>query len=81
MNRTNEICVMREQFDNFEEYKQMIGDIVNALLQLDYLMVIRTELGVNEQVIIEYQYADKQMGDAYPYWLYPEEAETIEYKE
>lgn len=80
MNRTNEICIMQSNFEPLEEYKRFIGDIAYALLKMNYIMTIRTELGVNEQTIIEYQYADQQMGDAYPYWLYPEEVDTIEFR-
>lgn len=76
----NRLVLCKDDYKSREEFKNAIRDAVMLLLDAGYIMTIvydEKELGI---VIIEYNYANLEYGDAYPYWLYPEEEETVVYK-
>lgn len=77
MKRVNEIVICRNKYDSQEEFESAIRDAVIVLLNNDYIMTIKYDekgLGI---VAIEYNYGDQTFGDAYPYWLMPEEWESV----
>lgn len=63
--------------ENDGEFEKNISTAIKLLMNLGNVLVLRTEISPNEQVIIEYESGDRKMGGAYPYWLYPEEFEQI----
>lgn len=77
MNKVNSIVICREKFDSNEAFKNAIRDAVMVLLDNEYVMTVRYDekgLGI---VAIDYDYEDQSLGDAYPYWLTPEEWESV----
>lgn len=77
MNKVNSIVICRKKFDSDEAFKNAIRDTVMVLLDNEYIMTVRYDekgLGI---VAIDYDYEDQSLGDAYPYWLMPEEWESV----
>lgn len=77
MSKVNSIVICRNKYDSQEEFENAIKDAVMVLLDNDYIMTVRYDekgLGI---VAIEYNYGDQTFGDAYPYWLTPEEWESV----
>lgn len=77
MNKVNELVLCIENYDSQEEFENEIKKAVMLLLNADQIMTIRYDekgLGI---VAIEYKYADQSYGDYYPYWLSPEEFESV----
>lgn len=81
MNRTNEIVICRSEYKTKEDFENAIRDAVMVLLNNNYIMTVRYDekgLGI---VAIEYNYANQEYGDVYPHWLYPEEHESIVWRD
>lgn len=77
MNSVNQIVICRNKFNSQEEFENAIKNAVMVLLDNDYIMTVKYDekgLGI---VVIEYNYGDQSFGDAYPYWLMPEEWESV----
>ena len=77
MNKVNSIVICRDNYNSQEEFENAIKDAVMVLLNNDYIMTVRYDekgLGI---VAIDYNYSDESFGDCYPYWLMPEEYESI----
>ena len=77
MNKINRLTIIRDNFDSQEEFENAIKDAVMVLLENNYIMTVRYEeesLGI---VAIDYNYSEQEFGDAYPYWLLPEEWERV----
>ena len=77
MNKVNELVLCRENYESQEEFEDEIKKAVMLLLNADQIMTIRYDekgLGI---VAIEYKYADQSYGDYYPYWLLPDEIESV----
>ena len=77
MNNVNSIVIVRDKFDSDETFKNAIKDAISVLLENDYIMTVRYDdrgLGI---VVIDYSYGDREFGDVYPYWLMPEEWDSI----
>lgn len=77
MNKVNSIVICRDKYKSQEEFENAIRDAVIILLNNDYIMTVRYDekgLGI---VAIDYNYAEDEYGDAYPYWLTPEEFESV----
>ena len=77
MSRVNELVLCREIYGSQEEFENEIKKAVMLLLDAEYIMTIRYDekgLGI---VAIEYDEADKSSGSSYPYWLSPEEIESV----
>lgn len=78
-NKTNSLVICQDNYRNKEGFVNAIRDTVMLLLNAGYIMTVKyEETGI---VVIEYQSDKKEWGCAYPYWLYPEEAETVVYEE
>lgn len=81
MNKVNKLVLCRENYDSQEEFEDEIKKAVMLLLNANQIMTIRYDekgLGI---VAIEYKYADQSYGDYYPYWLLPDEIESIIFDE
>ena len=81
MNKVNELVLSREDYESQEEFENEIKKAVMLLLNANQIMTVRYDekgLGI---VVIEYKYADQSYGDYYPYWLLPEEIESVIYNE
>ena len=77
MNKINRFTIIRDNFDSQEEFENAIKAAVMVLLENNYIMTVRYEekgLGI---VAIDYNYSEQELGDAYPYWLLPEEWERV----
>ena len=81
MSKVNELVLCRENYESQEEFEDEIKKAVMLLLNADQIMTIRYDekgLGI---VAIEYKYADQSYGDYYPYWLLPDEIESVIFDE
>lgn len=77
MKSVNELVICRHKYNSQEEFENAIRDAIMLLLNAEYVMTVRYDekgLGI---VAIEYNYGDQSFGDAYPYWLMPEEWESV----
>lgn len=77
MNKVNELVLCREDYDSQEEFENEIKKAVMLLLNANQIMTIRYDekgLGI---IVIEYKYADQSYGGYYPYWLLPDEIESV----
>ena len=77
MNKVNELVLCREDYDCQEEFENEIKKAVMLLLNANQIMTIRYDEKGFGIVAIEYKYADQSYGDYYPYWLSPEEFESV----
>ena len=81
MNEVNSIVICRDRFSSQEEFEDAIKRAVMVLLENDYIMTIRWDkkgLGI---LVIEYDKGDCSIGGLFPYWLYPEEWESVVYND
>lgn len=81
MSKVNELVLCRYEYDSQEEFEDEIKKAVMLLLNANQIMTIRYDekgLGI---VVIEYKYDDQSYGDYYPYWLLPEEIESVVFDE
>lgn len=81
MNKVNELVICRDKYGSQEEFENEIKKAVMLLLNADQIMTIRYDekgLGI---IAIEYKYADQSYGDYYPYWLLPDEIESVLFDE
>lgn len=81
MNNVNEIVICKDQYKSKEDFENAIKDAIMVLLNNNYIMTVRYDekgLGI---VAIEYDSDDQSHGKAYPYWLLPEEYESIEWED
>ncbi len=77
MNKVNSIVICKDKFKSEEDWKNAIKDAVMVLLENDYIMTVRYDEKGFGIVAIDYNYAEQEFGAAYPYWLMPEEWESI----
>ena len=81
MNKVNELVLCRDEYNSQDEFENEIKKAVMLLLNANQIMTIRYDekgLGI---IVIEYKYADRSYGNYYPYWLLPEEIESVIYNE
>lgn len=79
MKDVNSIAICRDNFSTKEEWKNAIRDMVVALLDNNQIMTVRYDepgLGI---AVIEFNPDDQSFGCHYPYWLSPEEEESVVY--
>lgn len=77
MNRKNELVICKEHYDSVEEFENAIRDAIMLLLNAEYVMTVDYDEKGFGIVKIEYGHSNQEFGCAYPYWLYPEEIETV----
>lgn len=73
----NSIVFCRDEYNTQEEFENEIKKAIMLLLNANYIMTVRYDekgLGI---ICIDYNYADQSFGDKYPYWLTPEEIESV----
>lgn len=79
MKDVNSIAICRDNYSTREEWEDAIKKMVVALLDSYQIMMVRYDepgLGIVE---IEFNPSDAECGCKYPYWLSPEEAESVVY--
>lgn len=79
--RYNEITLCAEKFNTKEEFENAIKDTVMLLLKCGYIMTVRYDepnLGI---VVICFNHDNQSYGNAYPYWLSPEEIESVAWED
>lgn len=81
MNKVNELVLCKEDYDSQEEFENEIKKAVMLLLNANQIMTIRYDEKGFGIVVIEYKYADQSYGDYYPYWLLPDEIESVIFDE
>ena len=81
MNEVNEIVIFKDRFSSIEEFEDAIKRAIMVLLENDYIMTIRWDEKDMGILCIDYEDDDVSIGAAYPYWLYPEEWESVVYNE
>ena len=77
MNKVNELVLCRDEYNSQDEFENEIKKAVMLLLNANQIMTIRYDekgLGI---IVIEYKYADQSCGYPDPYWLLPDEIESI----
>ena len=75
----NRIVICKDEYKSKEEFENAIKDAIMVLLNNNYIMTVRYDeksLGI---VVIDYNPDNREYGEAYPYWLIPEEWESIEW--
>ena len=77
MSRVNELVLCRENYESQEKFEDEIKKAVMLLLNADQIMTIRYDEKGFGIIVIEYKYADQSYGDYYPYWLSPDEIESV----
>lgn len=79
MKKVNQIVICKDEYESKEDFENAIKDAVMVLLNNNYIMTVKYDekgLGI---VSIEYNHVEQEFGDAYPYWLFPEEWESVEW--
>ena len=79
MNKVNELVLCRDNYDSQEDFEEAIKNAIMLLLDANYISVVRYDDKSFGIVVIEYNYAELEYGDKYPYWLYPNEEESVVY--
>ena len=79
MRDVNSIAIVRDNYSTREEWEDAIKKMVIALLENRQIMTVRYDepgLGI---VDIEFNPDQQEWGCKYPYWLNPEEEESVIY--
>ena len=80
MKDVNSICIDRDNFKSREEWEDAVKRFVFSLLENHQIMTISArEFGLG-LVDIEYNPDDMSLCYHYPYWLSPEEEESVVYE-
>lgn len=77
MNNVNRITICRDAYLTKEDFANGIKDVIMVLLQNEYIMTVRYDepgLGI---VSIDFETDDESVGCPYPYWLTPEQWESV----
>ena len=77
MKKVNEIVICKNDYKSKEEFENAIRDAIMVLLNNNYIMTVRYDekgLGI---VVIEYDYSNEEYGSPHPYWLSPEEWDSV----
>ena len=73
----NTITICRDTYKTQEDFENAIKKAIMVLLDNGYTMVVRYDepgLGI---VCIEFETDDQSIGERYPYWLLPNEWESV----
>lgn len=81
MRDVNNIAICKSNFSNSDEFENAIKRAIMVLLENDYILTIRYDDPEYGIVTIDYNHADASYGCHYPYWLSPEEYESINFEE
>lgn len=78
MKNTNSIAICRDNYSSHEEWENATKKMVISLLENRQILVVRYEPGFGI-VDIEFNPDQQEWGCKYPYWLSPEEEESVVY--
>ena len=81
MKDVNSIAICRDNYETREQWEDAIKKMVVALLDNRQVMTVRYDepgLGI---VVIEFNMDAREFGCDYPYWLSPEEIESVTFDE
>lgn len=75
MKKVNTLVLCRDDYNSHEEWQMEIGKAMLMLANAQYIMVAKLdETGI---FCIEYEYDHEDWGCDYPYWLSPDEYESV----
>ena len=75
MNKVNELVLCSDDYSNENEFRNKIAQAIMLLTEAGYICTVREdEVGI---IVIEYDHDDSAYGSPYPYWLTPEQRESI----
>ena len=75
MNKVNELVICKKDFKSEDKFKSRLRDAIIVLVNSGYICTVREdEAGT---IAIDYEHADQSYGSPYPYWLTPEQWESI----
>ena len=77
MHKVNRIVIEKENYETYEEFEDAIKAAVMVLLNANYIMTVKYDdkgLGI---VCIDYEHDNPEYGSPLPYWLSPEEADSV----
>lgn len=77
MNDVNTIIICKEDHKTQEVFEDVVKRAIMVLLENNYIMTVRWDepgLGI---LRIDYEHDDQSLGANYPYWLSPEEIESV----
>lgn len=77
MKKVNTIVICRDEFKSENEFENAIKDAVMCLLTNNYIMTVNWDDKELGYVVINFNYANEEYGDYYPYWLSPYEIESV----
>ena len=80
MSRYNSVVYSSDRYFGSEKEKEeelwnSVRDQLKLLLNSGYIATVR--LDETNIVVIDYNYDDESFGSPMPYWLYPEEEESL----
>ena len=78
MAQVNSIAICKDDYDSTEEFKNTIRDAIMLLLDANYETTVRYDESGLGIVVIEFNH-DRNLayGKSLPYWLSPEEFESV----
>lgn len=78
MAQVNSIAICKDDYDSTEEFKNTIRDAIMLLLDANYETTVRYDESGLGIVVIEFNH-DRNLayGNSLPYWLSPEEFESV----
>lgn len=79
MKKVNSLTIDRANYETEKEFYDIIGKLISLLMDLNQIVVSRYEDA--NIYVVEFMPNEPEYGDYMPYWLLPEEEETIVYKE
>lgn len=75
MNKVNELVLCIEDYKNESEFKYRLAEAIMLLTEAGYICTLREEeIGI---FVINYERDNRSHGCPYPYWLTPEQWESI----
>ena len=75
MNKVNELVLCTEDYANEDVFRTKLSEAIMLLLGAGYICTVKEDVvGV---IVINYEYADQSYGHPYPYWLTPEQWDSI----
>lgn len=74
----NQIGLELKDYDSVEDFENEIKKAVMMLLNAGYITTVRYDDGKENGIVcIDFNYDDRSFGCHYPYWLSPEEYESV----
>lgn len=75
MNKVNELVLCTKDYETESEFQNKLSEAIMLLLGAGYICtVLEDEVGI---IVINYERDGHSYGSPYPYWLTPEQAESI----